>query len=172
MCVVTTAGKEDVVFSPPITFFRFRGGGQDGDVSSTGDDGDGGPLLREFSRILHLFARCGFGVSLFKGGKSNEETRESTGLPIFHGDLASGDSAEMFSFFGDTWVKSRVGVSKIGVCVLLCFCEAGVFVLLFGANASNRLVVCIGIDIVGACVWFLEWGRSGDLICVCVCVCV
>ena len=42
-------------------------------MSSTGDDGDGGPLLREFSRILHLFARCGFGVSLFKGGKSNEE---------------------------------------------------------------------------------------------------
>ena len=67
LCVVTTAGKDDVVFPPPITFFRFRGGGQDGDVSSTGDDGDGGPLLREFSRILHLFARSGFGVSLFKG---------------------------------------------------------------------------------------------------------
>ena len=88
-------------------------------------------------------------VFLFKGGKSNEETRESPGSPIFHGCLASGDSAEMF-FFIDIWVKSRVGVSKIGVCVLLCFCEAGVFVLLFGANASNQLVVCIGI--VGACV--------------------
>ena len=71
-------------------------------------------------------------------------------MPIFHGYLASGDSAEMFSFFGDTWVKSRVGVSKIGVCVLSCFCEAGIFVLLFGANASNQLVV--GIGIVGACV--------------------
>ena len=42
LCVVTTAGKEDVGFPPPITFFRFRGGGQDGDVSSTRDDGDGG----------------------------------------------------------------------------------------------------------------------------------
>ena len=45
---------------------------------------------------------------------------------------------------------------------LLCFCEAGVDVLLFGANALNRLVVCIGIIVV--CVWFLVWCRSGDII--------
>ena len=44
----------------------------------------------------------------------------------------------MFSFFGDIWAKCRVGVSKIGVCVLLCFCEAGVFVLLFGANQDDN----------------------------------
>jgi len=50
-------------------------------------------------RIENLFARCGFGVSLVKGEKYNEETKESTGSPIFHGDLASGVSAEMFSFF-------------------------------------------------------------------------
>ena len=83
-------------------------------MSSTGNDGDGGPLLRGFSRILHLFARFGFGVSLVKGEKYNEETRESTGSPIFHGYLASGVSAEMFTFFRKYLVKSRVGDSKKG----------------------------------------------------------
>ena len=70
---------------PSITFFRFRGGGQDGNMSSTGDDGDGGLLLRGFGRILHLLERCGFGVSLVKEETYNEETRKSTGSLIFNG---------------------------------------------------------------------------------------
>ena len=82
-------------------------------METTGNDGDGGPLLRGFSRILHLFARCGFGgVFLVKGGGYNEETKESTDSPIFHGDLVSGVSAEMFTFFWKYLVKSRVGDSK------------------------------------------------------------
>ena len=90
--VVTTAGKDDAVYPPPITFFRFRGGGQDGVMSSTGDDGDGESILRG---ILHLLARCSFVVSLVKGGKSNEETIESTGSPIFYGDLGSAEETKI-----------------------------------------------------------------------------
>jgi len=37
-----------VILPPPAVFFRFRGGEQDGDFSSTGDEGEGGPRLRRF----------------------------------------------------------------------------------------------------------------------------
>ncbi|KAK2159754.1 hypothetical protein LSH36_147g09030 [Paralvinella palmiformis] len=46
--VVITPGKK-----APILFFRCRDGGQNGDISSsTGDDNDGGPLLRGFGRVV------------------------------------------------------------------------------------------------------------------------
>ena len=54
LCVVTPAGKDDVVFPLPLHFFRFRGGGQDGDVSSTGDDGDGGVGVSKMGVSVHL----------------------------------------------------------------------------------------------------------------------
>jgi len=57
------------------------------------------------------------------------------------------------SLVGEVSVYVRIGVSKTGGCVLLYFCEGGVDILLFPANASNQLFV-----------WRLVWGCSGDLI--------
>ena len=49
---------------------------------------------------MHLLTR-GFGVSLDKGRKSNEEIRKSTGSRILYYDLACGISPEIFFFGGE-----------------------------------------------------------------------
>ena len=91
--VVITPGKK-----APILFFRCRDGGQNGDISSsTGDDNDGGPLLRGFGRVMHLLVPCGFDASFVKGGKSNE----STDSLIFHRYSVCGVCPEICSFLGD-----------------------------------------------------------------------
>ena len=47
--------------------------------------------------------------------------------------------------------------------VLFCLFKAGVDILLFGSNASNKLFVCIGAILV--CMCSLVWDDASDLIC-------
>ena len=131
-------------------------------MSSTGENGDGGDLLCRFGRIIHPLKHSSFGVSLDKGNKSNKDIKESTGSLILYRDLPCSVSPKRLLARGGVRVNSRVDVSKMGGYVLFCLFEAGVDILLFGANGSNRLFVCIGAIL--ACMFSQMWDDAGDRI--------